>query len=87
MLADILPILIIIFVIWWLVTPPKVWRETPTLQEYLKQYPNCHTDRGIKCAACNSTSIKNWGLRGAADSRRFFICNHCNSRLYRSNDW
>lgn len=86
MLADLLTLLIVVLVIWWLVTPSKAWRTTLTLHEYLEKYPHCRTSRGIQCAACNSTSIKNWGVRGADDRKRFFICNHCNSRLYRSDN-
>jgi len=65
----------------------RVEQSTLTLEQYLKKYPQCGTDRGIRCAACNASSIKNWGFKGANDSRRLFICNHCNTRLYRSDDW
>ena len=62
-------------------------QKTLTLSQYISQYPHCKIDRGIKCAACGSTSIKNWGVKSANDHRRIFICNHCNTRLYRSDDW
>lgn len=62
-------------------------KETLTLQQYLAKYPACATSNGVKCAACGSNSIKNWGLSGATDPRRLFLCNHCNTRLYRSDDW
>lgn len=61
--------------------------KTLTLAEYLRQHPQCKTKNGIKCAVCGSSSIKNWGVEGANDHRRIFLCNHCNTRLYRSDDW
>lgn len=60
------------------------WRKLPTLAAYLAANPHCRTHRGIKCANCNSSSIKNWGLTGANDSDRKFVCNHCNTSLYRN---
>ncbi|OXM40401.1 hypothetical protein CFY91_09255 [Pseudomonas fluvialis] len=60
------------------------WRSLPRVNEYLAVHPHCRTPRGIKCAACNSSSIKNWGLTNANDDDRVFICNHCGSHLYRN---
>lgn len=65
----------------------RVAKSTMTLPEYLKTYPHCRTAHGIRCAACNSGSIKNWGFGGPADTRRLFICNQCNARLYRAGSW
>lgn len=65
----------------------RLTKDTLTLQQYLAKYPECKTSHGIKCAACGSASIKNWGLAEATDARRLFICNHCNARLYRSDGW
>ncbi|HBN9879240.1 TPA: hypothetical protein ACGJWA_004217 [Pseudomonas aeruginosa] len=65
----------------------RVAKSTMTLPQYLKAYPQCKTAHGIRCAACNSGSIKNWGFSGPTDTRRVFICNQCNSRLYRAGDW
>lgn len=56
----------------------------PTLKNYLKSYPNCHTGNGIKCCNCGSRSIKNWGLSNANSFFRIHICNHCGVGLYRS---
>jgi len=80
---------VIIFIFWIIGTSEdkKLARKTLTLEQYLSKYPHCKTDRGIKCVACDSQSIKNWGLDGVGDSRRVFICNHCNTRLYRSDNW
>lgn len=68
------------------ITRKDPWDElkdkTLTLQAYIEKYPHCATGRGIRCAACGATSIKNWGFEGAADTRRIFLCNHCNTRLY-----
>lgn len=65
----------------------KIAQTTLTLREYLHKHPTARTSTGIRCIVCNSKSIKNWGLEGADDVRRIFICNHCNTRLYRSEDW
>lgn len=65
----------------------RVAKSTMTLPEYLKAYPHCQTAQGIRCAACNSGSIKNWGFDGPNDTRRLFICNQCNARLYRAGSW
>lgn len=61
------------------------WRAIPTIQEYLAANPHCRTHRGIKCVACNSGSIKNWGVSSANDKKRNFVCNHCGVTLYRSS--
>lgn len=65
------------------------WHKTnlPTLQQYITQHPNCKTYRGIQCLECNSGSIRNLGLDNASDPRRVFRCNHCNTLLYRNEDW
>ncbi len=55
-----------------------------TLDQYLQEFPDCKTSRGIKCAKCGASSIKNWGIANVHDSRRLFICNHCGIVLYRS---
>lgn len=59
------------------------WEQLPTLDLYLKAHPDCRTGAGIKCAACGSKSIKNWGVSAANDRRRSFICNSCGETLYR----
>lgn len=65
----------------------KVASSTLTLAEYLEKYPHCQTSKGIKCAVCNGSSIRNWGYASADDPRRMFICNQCNTRLYRTDNW
>lgn len=55
------------------------WESLPTFKGYLKRYPHCRTDRGVKCRVCNSRSIRHWGTR----TRRTFTCNHCGTNLYR----
>lgn len=60
------------------------WRSLPRVNDYLTTNPHCRTPRGLKCVACNSSSIKNWGLTGANDDDRVFICNHCGTNLYRN---
>lgn len=65
----------------------RIKKDTLTFTQYVKNHPEAQTPRGIKCIRCNSRSIKNWGVTGATDHRRVFICNHCNTRLYRSDGW
>ncbi|MXN79932.1 hypothetical protein GR157_35105 [Burkholderia sp. 4701] len=65
----------------------RVAERPLTLAQYLQKYPQCRTPRGIQCAACQSMSIRNWGLNGSDDPRRIIICNHCNTRRYRTDNW
>lgn len=58
--------------------------KLPTVKQYLEQYPDCHTQQGIKCSYCSSKSIKNWGHTSANDSLRLHICNSCGKKLYYS---
>lgn len=62
-------------------------QNLPTLAEYIMQHPGCKTDHGMRCFHCNSNSIRNLGLNNSADPRRVFVCNHCNSWLYRNAEW
>ena len=62
-------------------------QNLPTLAEYIMQHPDCKTDHGMRCFHCNSNSIRNLGLDNSADPRRVFVCNHCNSWLYRNAEW
>lgn len=61
------------------------WLSHPTMEKYVTDNPECKTSQGLKCAKCGAKSIKNWGVHGANDSRRLFICNHCGTKLYRSS--
>lgn len=56
----------------------------PTLEEYIKDNPQCYTGNGIKCVNCGSKSIRNWGALSANSPYRTHICNHCGTHLYRS---
>lgn len=60
------------------------WLSNPTLNEYLRKHPECKTAHGIKCSACSSGSIRNWGVMGPRDPARIFKCNHCGLSLYRN---
>ena len=62
------------------------YSDMPTFDEYVKALPHCLTSNGVKCRTCGSKSIRNWGRESANDSQRLFICNHCNTTLYRNND-
>lgn len=56
-----------------------------TPEEYAKKYPSCKTAHGYSCYNCGSRSIRNWGVYSANDYlNRSFICNHCNTHLYRN---
>jgi hypothetical protein len=87
--VDSLFVLVVVSFIVWFVAR-KTWRsswayvkgKTLSLNGYIERYPHCSTSRGIRCASCGASSIKNWGFDGATDHRRLFICNHCNTRLY-----
>ncbi len=65
----------------------RMAKNTLTLKEYVNRYPQAKTTHGIKCIVCGSQSIRNWGVADAGDRRRVFICNHCDTRLYRSDNW
>lgn len=60
----------------------ELYNAILTFDEYRKMHPDCKS--GIKCHNCGSKSIKNWGRQHANDSERLFICNHCNTTLYRN---
>jgi hypothetical protein len=76
--------LIVWFVAWriWSNSWAHVKGKTLSMKAYVERYPQCSTGRGMRCATCGASSIKNWGFSGATDHRRLFICNHCNTRLY-----
>mgnify|MGYP001548862676 FL=1 len=57
-----------------------------SLKKYKAKYPECKTEKGIKCFKCNSSSIKNIGYLGFEDDKRIFVCNHCGTWLYRNDD-
>jgi len=63
----------------------NAWNALPTLDEYLRLYPNSKTNSGISCNHCQTRSIKNWGISGPNSLKRVHICNHCNSKLYRTS--
>lgn len=60
------------------------WKGLPTFDKYLALHPESKRGAGVSCYHCNSTSIRNWGVRNAGDFRRIHICNHCSTKLYRS---
>jgi len=59
------------------------WDKLPTIQQYLELNPSCKAQRGITCKVCNSSSIRNWGIAGPDHKYRIFLCNHCDSDLYK----
>lgn len=60
------------------------YRKMITSGDYAKKYPQNKTQSGYSCNRCGSRSIRNWGVDGATDTNRVFICNHCNAHLYRN---
>ena len=64
----------------------KQWKELPTLSEYLDAHLDWKTEKGIECSNCNSASIRSWGATSRKDSFRSHICNHCETKLYRTGD-
>jgi hypothetical protein len=67
-------------------TNKERWNSIPSIDEYKVKNPDCITNKGMKCAVCNSTSIKSLGFSHAESTNRFFICNHCGTELYRTNN-
>ena len=59
------------------------WDKLPTLIEYLEAYPEAKAQEGIKCNVCNSSHIRNWGISHANSKFRIFLCNHCDTDLYK----
>jgi len=60
------------------------WNKLPTVDEYVEQNSTNKEKSGFSCSKCKNKSIKNWGVNTANDKRRIHICNHCNSKLYKS---
>ena len=67
-------------------TNSKRWKSIPSIDDYKNKHPDCVTNKGMKCAVCNSTSIKSMGFGHAEAVKRIFICNHCGTQLYRTNN-
>jgi len=63
----------------------KLWLSLPTVKQYREKLPvELHYVRGMICSECRSRSIYNRGWLHKNDFRRYFVCNHCNSTLYRA---
>lgn len=62
----------------------KNYRSLPTVSEYKAKYASQIKGGGLVCTYCGSRSIRNWGRSSVNDSERIFICNHCDSHLYRN---
>ncbi|HJV76668.1 MAG TPA: hypothetical protein VJ654_20810 [Noviherbaspirillum sp.] len=60
----------------------RIAKAMPTLSEYIPSHPASQTERGIRCHHhCKSGSINVFHVGNIA----IHLCNHCNTRLYRSN--
>lgn len=77
-------LIVIIGILFFISKIHRSYLDMPTLDEYLKENPQCKTGNGIKCFNCGSKSIRNWGEYGPDSSYRVHICNHCGLHLYRS---
>jgi hypothetical protein len=71
------------FIAWMAIVPVKKWLALPTLSEYLAENPQAKSGRGISCAHCGSSSLRNWGVLNPNDRRRIIRCNQCDQALYR----
>lgn len=78
-------ILMVVFAFVFFAFRNSKWKEDfpLTLQEYLDKYPNAKTNSGIRCFACNSKALKNWGLNNVNSKKRMVSCHHCSTKLYR----
>jgi hypothetical protein len=75
----------LLFLIYYAVSKARrEYLSMPTTHEYAKDSPSCKTSHGYSCNQCGSRSIRNWGVDGANDTNRVFICNHCGTHLYRN---
>lgn len=87
-------ILWVILIAFFVIVVPKViistirdnrwYKSIPTFSEYANKHLQGKNGNGFQCSKCGSRSIRNWGRSSANDSERLFICNHCDSRLYRN---
>lgn len=77
-------VLMIVFSIRSTIRANKNYRSLPTVGEYKSKHASQIKGGGLVCSYCGSRSIRNWGRSSANDSERIFICNHCDSRLYRN---
>ena len=62
----------------------RKWRTWPTLDEYVKLYPQTATSGGIACYKCRSKKIFQFGFEERDDARRIHKCMICNTFLYRT---
>ena len=77
--------IMVLFFIFIVYITKTTWRATTTIDEYKKNNPDCVTDKGMKCKICNSESITSIGYGSVFATERISICNHCGTRLYRTN--
>lgn len=58
------------------------WLTWPTMEEYVKRYPETRTKRGVVCKNCSSGYIRNTSFGGLA-LQRVVACKACNETMYR----
>lgn len=83
-LVIVVVVLMIAFSIRSTIRSNKNYRSLPTVGEYKSKHGSKNQGGGLVCSYCGSRSIRNWGRSSANDADRIFICNHCDSRLYRN---
>jgi hypothetical protein len=58
----------------------------PTLKQYLRDNPNCRTQRGPKCCHCGSRSIsRSYEGNGLMSKLYRHACRSCGETLYRTS--
>lgn len=62
------------------------WQDIMTYEKYLIAYPDHQTDTGIRCFSCSKDKVVEQGLWSAKSRERVFVCSHCDTTLYRSDD-
>lgn len=62
----------------------RKWKTWPTLDEYIKLYPQTATNSGIACYKCRSKKIFQFGFEKRDDVKRIHKCMICNTFLYRT---
>ena len=82
---SIYPIIVIAFMLAVLVAIRATYKfiRTPTVSAYVKKFPHAHTQSGVVCAHCGSSSIFLSFVFGHYGPKRH-ICRGCGRTLFRS---
>ena len=58
------------------------WLSWPTMEEYLRRYPETRTNRGVICKNCKSGYVRNTTF-GILATQRVIACKACAQTMYR----